>query len=382
MMGIKEEPVVDIVLPDYKNSILSLTGSLMQAIGLPAPHGSLPDLDAAMSRPHRNRILLILDGMGFEFLKQALPPESFLRRHLVREISSVYPCTTAAAMTTFQSGLSPLEHGWLGWSTYFKEYGRTVDLFIDRDSLSGGTITPSPAATFLTFEDITRKILQHKNTDVTCRRILPPFAENGVHSIGQMIDKIREYCETGSGQLIIAYWYEPDMMMHAEGPGSARVTAEIAAYDALIESLFQSLDDALLIVTADHGQVEIEEDVLLNEMDSLNDCLIMPPSIESRAASLFVKHSRIMDFKTAFNGLLGDRFWLMSREEAFDRQLFGPGKPHRKVDDFVGDFLACATGHALLRYQSSFNRPLTMFKGHHAGLCREEMLVPLIIAEK
>ena len=241
-----------IVFPDYRNSILNLTGSVLQAYGLPAPHGSLPDLDVALGRLHRNRILLILDGMGAEFLKRALLPESFLRRHLVREITSVYPCTTTAAMTTYQSAKSPLEHGWLGWTAYFKEYGRIVDLFLDRDSFSGGTIKPSPAATLLKFDDFSRQITRQNGNGVVCRRIMPPFAENGVHSMNQMIDKIREFCETGSHQLIIAYWYEPDMLMHGEGPYSAKVAAEIATYDKMIEKLFETIDQTLLIVTADH----------------------------------------------------------------------------------------------------------------------------------
>lgn len=370
-----------IVFPDYENSILNLIGSFLQAYGIPAKHGSLPVLDAALKHPHRNRILLILDGMGAQFVKRMLPADSFLRRHLIREITSVYPCTTTAATTTFQSGLSPLEHGWLGWNAYFKEYGRVIDLFLDRDSFSGGQVLPSPANTLLAFEDITRQIRQSNGEAVVCRRIMPPFAENGVHSMIQMIDKIREFCETGSNQLILAYWYEPDMLMHNEGPYSEKVVAEMIAYDRMIEELFSNLYQTLLVVTADHGQIEVKQDVILNDIPALNDCLIMPPSLEARAASLFVKPWRIRDFQSAFNGLLGNEFLLMPREEVFDRGLFGPGQAHRKVDDFIGDFLACATGGTLLRYRSAFNRPLTPFKGHHAGLCEEEMVVPLIMAE-
>lgn len=370
-----------IIFPDYQNSILNLTGSILQVYGLAARHGSLPVLDQVLRKPHRNRVLLILDGFGAEFLKRTLPADSFLRRHFVHEMTSVYPCTTTAAMTTLQSGLSPLEHGWLGWNAYFKEYGRIIDLFLDRDSYSGGQVLPPAAASLLPFEDITRQIHRHNGESVVCRRILPPFAENGVHSMIQMIDKIREFCESGSNQLIVAYWYEPDMLMHNEGPYHEKVVAEMLAYDRMIEELFSTLYQTLLIVTADHGQVEIRQDVILSDIPELFDCLIMPPSLEARAASLFIKPSRIRDFESTFNGMLGDRFLLLSREEVFGRGLFGPGQAHRKVDDFVGDFIACATGDALLRYESAFNRPLTPFKGHHAGLCTEEMMVPLIIAE-
>ena len=44
-----------------------------------------------------------------------------------KELTSVYPCTTVAAMTSYRSGISPNEHGWLGWTLYFKETNRIVD---------------------------------------------------------------------------------------------------------------------------------------------------------------------------------------------------------------------------------------------------------------
>jgi hypothetical protein len=370
-----------IVFPDYRNSILNLTNSILKAYGIAPRHESLPALDTVLQRTHRNRVLLIIDGLGLAFVKRMMPPESFLRRHLLREITSVYPCTTTAATTTFQSGLSPIEHGWLGWNGYFKEYGRVIDLFLDRDSFNGEPIEPSAAKTLLPFTDITRQICQKSGDSVVCRRIMPPFDANGVHSMQQIVDQIRNYCQTGSNQLILAYWNEPDTMMHKEGPYSDKVVAEVMAYDRMLEDLINNTEQTLLIVTADHGQIAVERDVILNEIPALADCLIMPPSLEARAASLFVKPSRLRDFRDTFNGLLGNDFLLMPRDEVFDRGLFGPGQAHRKVDDFVGDFLACATGGALLRYQTSFNRPLTPFKGHHAGLRDEEMIVPLIVAE-
>ena len=67
--------------------------------------------------------------------------------------------------------------------------------------------------------------------------------------------------------------------------------------------------------------------------------------------------------------------------EVLARQLFGPGPMHRKIDDFLGDFLACATGDTIIRYHGRFERTRQVFHGHHAGLCAEEMLVPLILTK-
>lgn len=372
---------MSLVFPDYRNSILNLASSIFQAHGVETHHETLPILDAFLGRRHRNRVFLILDGMGVDFLEHALPPDSFLRSHMIHTLTSVYPCTTTAAMTAYQTGLSPLEHGWLGWSLYFKEFGRAIDVFLDRDTMTGTEIQPSPAMTLMPVTDLTCKVGTHGGVSFQCRRILPPFSENGVTSMNQVVEKIREYCLGGSDQLVAAYWYEPDTLMHLDGPYCEKARAEIVAYDRMLAELAASLEDTLFIISADHGQVEIERDIIINDIPALDECLIMPPSIEGRAASLFIKPTRIDDFRKAFGLLLGDQYTLMPRDEVFDRGLFGPGKAHPKVDDFVGDFLACATGHSLLRYRSCLNRPLTPFKGHHAGLLREEMVVPLIVVE-
>jgi hypothetical protein len=371
-----------IIFPDYQNSILNLVSSLLHSYGAPCAHGSLPDLDQLFARPIKNKILLILDGCGSEFLRRQLPADGFLRSHYKRDLSSVYPCTTTAATTSMLSGLSPLEHGWLGWSPWIREYGRIIDLFLDRDSLSGATIAPSAAPLLLPYEDIIPQIERYAEGLVQCHKVLPSYDPHGVNSFSEMIGRIREYSQLAGPQLIMAYWHEPDTLMHNEGPYSETVRHEMLLYDRQLADLMAELDDTLLVVTADHGQVAVTREIFIDEHPAVHDCLVVPPTLETRATSFFVKTHRRQEFVAAFNDLLGDCFLLMPREEVLARGLFGPGQAHHRVDDFLGDYLACATGQTIIRYHSLFNRPRFSFKGHHAGLCPEEMLVPLIIVQK
>ena len=137
------------VFPDYQNSILSAASSRLHHYGVETAHPGLASVDQALSLPCKNKIMIILDGMGSEFLRRMLPQDCFFRRHYQCELSSVYPCTTTAATTTLLSGQSPAEHGWIGWSCWFKEFGRSVDLFLDRDSLNGTPVEPSPAQSLI-----------------------------------------------------------------------------------------------------------------------------------------------------------------------------------------------------------------------------------------
>lgn len=370
----------DIVFPDYDHSIVGLASSILKAYGADCAHPSLEKLDAALQTPVKNRIFLILDGMGAEFIRRELAPDGFFNRHVVDEISSVYPCTTTAATTSMLSGLSPAEHGWIGWSPWFREYGRIIDVFLDRDSLSGQDIKPS-AAELLPFTDLGQKIYAMTRGSVGLHRIQPSYAADGVKSFAEVIEKIRQYAALPGPQLILAYWNQPDSHMHNEGPYSDTVRDEVRSYEADLEQLMKDVNDSLLIVTADHGQVTINCEVYLDDYPDILACLVVPPSLETRAVSFFVKHHRRDEFVTRFQAAFGDAYLLLSREEVLSRELFGPGTPHPKIDDFLGDYLACATADVIIRYHGRFERPHHVFKGHHAGLCREEMIVPLILTK-
>jgi hypothetical protein len=372
---------MELFFPDYDNSILSVTSSVLRYYGLAHGHPSLPLLDKLLARPARNTVFIILDGLGSNLLDWHLAADSFLRTHRVADLSSVYPCTTAAATTSLQTGLTPLEHGWIGWNAWFREFGRVVDLFLDRDSMNGMTISPSPAMRLLPYEDIARKISRDGPPNLQIHKVMPPFDQDGVNSVEEMIQRIRACCSLPGEQLVLAYWHQPDTVMHDEGPASAAAAREIRNEDLLLGGLMAAMSDTRLILTADHGQVEIDREIYLDDVPELDRCLILPPSLESRMASLFVKADRRADFARLFNERFGDSFLLLSREEFFARGLLGSGTPHPKIDDFIGDFIACATGSAMLRYRGLFGRPHSPFHGHHAGLCRDEMVVPLIFAQ-
>lgn len=371
---------MSIVYPDYTHSILNLTSSILRAYGAACDHPSLPLLDSALAENCKNRIFLILDGMGSEFLRRQLLPDGLFRQCQVDELTSVYPCTTTAATTTMLSGLTPLEHGWLGWSPWFREYGRIIDVYLDRDSLSGQEIKPS-AGELLPFEDMGHKIHAATQGAIGLHRIQPNYAVDGVNTFEEVIARMREYTALPGPQLILAYWYQPDSKMHIEGPYSESVREDVQDFEVQLTRLMAELEDTLLVITADHGQVTVNREIYLDDYPDIMDCLVLPPSLETRSVSFFVKNHRRTEFEQQFKTAFGDCYLLLNRDDVLSKGLFGPGQAHHKIDDFLGDYLACATGDAIIRYHGRFDRPHNVFHGHHAGLCAEEMLVPLIITK-
>lgn len=73
-----------------------------------------------------------------------------------------------------------------------------------------------------------------------------------------------------------------------------------------------------------------------------------PASIEPRALSFFVKDEYKKVFKEEFEKEFPGKFIVLTKQEVYDRHLFGYGAAHPRVDAFLGDFLAVAVSDLLL----------------------------------
>jgi len=306
-----------------------------------------------------------------------------------KELTSVYPCTTVAAMTSYRSGISPNEHGWLGWTLYFKEINRIVDTFLNRDSIKGKPAAKfNVAKTLMPYKTIYQKI-QEVNPDIECYEINPQNIKASagcnydieVESLSELCDSIKYICSTGKQKFIFAYWVEPDMTMHSHGCNNTTVKMVMKNINEKVEDMVMDLKDTILIILADHGQVDIHEQVFIDRIPSINECLSMPISIEGRAASFFIKDGMGNVFEKCFNSYFSDVFVLLKKNDFLNMGLLGKGERNIKVNDFIGDYIACAKGNVMFRHSLLRDSKLS-FSGHHAGLLPDEMLIPLIIVEQ
>ena len=139
-----------------------------------------------------------------------------------------------------------------------------------------------------------------------------------------------------------------------------------------------------MIVSADHGHNDIKERVSILDLPEIQDCLIMPPSLEARAISFNVKEDRKQDFVNEFNKRFKDEYVLYSKDEFIRSGLIGNGVQHRKVDDFIGDYVAIAVSDtiiALENYSNVERKRASEKRSTHCGLTRNEMEVPVIVFE-
>ena len=379
------------LFPDYDNSILSTVSSVLKAYGIPSIYPSIPALDSMLSPRPKNIILLLLDGLGLTTLENILPEEHFLRRNHIHTVTSVFPSTTTAATTAYYTGLSPNEHGWLGWTLYFKECAQPLDIFQGVNRHTKQRYAPvSPAYKYMPFESIFAKIRRLTDDAIHTASIFPfpSDCDKGAnsrqisgHSFPQMLEMVEKQAAADDHpQFILSYWTDPDSEAHGSGPLSAKSRALVKQMAQDVEAFCRRMEgtDSVVIVTADHGLLGDMKPVFINRIPEIMDCLIMPPTIETRAATFFVKPHRKAEFEKAFHDRFGETFVLYTRQQVLDMQLLGRGETHPKVDDFLGDYLACAVGNEYIEY-AVLNEPESVrFVGAHAGLTDDEMLVPVI----
>ena len=109
--------------PDYAGgSLVNLIASIVAARGGRALHSPLKNLRHETLREARNLVLLVIDGLGDNYLMRRGAGGALARRRRA-SMTSVFPSTTASAITTSYTGCTPLEHGLTGWFTYFGEAG-------------------------------------------------------------------------------------------------------------------------------------------------------------------------------------------------------------------------------------------------------------------
>ena len=135
----------------------------------------------------------------------------------------------------------------------------------------------------------------------------------------------------------------------------------------------------IVIISADHGHKDIEKAYSILDYPEIQECLIIPPSLESRVVAFWVKEDMKKEFEKRFKKAFGDEFLLMTKDEFLDKHLLGYGHKHPKIDDFIGNYIAVSTGGSMIRLETYLADGKPIKKSTHCGLTKEEMEVPVII---
>ncbi len=363
--------------PDYTRSNLNISATLTEFLGAPNRLPILPSVSAELKRNYKNIVFICFDGLGIHPLEMNLPESDFLRQNITQTLLSTFPSTTTNATKSLLFNKYPLEHGWFGWSMHFKELNTNVDIFLNKDSITKEDIlvSKSPLGNFDYYFDMA-------NSDYSVNTVFPPYVviahperNTAINTLEELSLAVKSICSREGKQFIYAYLGEPDSTMHFDGVSGTETTLIFKSISDTVKDLYDSLDNTLLIITADHGQVDIEGYVEFYNDRELISMFKVPPYMETRAPAFIVKDGYAEDFEKHFKGHYSDDFVLYRSEELVKKGYFGEwgDKAH-----LLGDYIAIGT---YTHKQALFSPLQTRYKGHHTSLT-EEMEVPLIMLGK
>ena len=196
----------------------------------------------------------------------------------------------------------------------------------------------------------------------------------------ELCNAIEDLCKIDEEKFVMAYFDNPDGLLHKYGTSSDEAKEFILDTEEKIKELTSKLKDTLLIISADHGHKNIGKVYSVLEHPDLRDCMITPELFESRFVGFWVKEDRKEEFRTIFEREFKD-YVLLTKEELLELNLIGVGDKHKKVDDFLGNFVAISVGDSIFRLQNDYFEGKKVKMSTHCGLCKEEMEVPVIVME-
>ncbi len=368
--------IPDPVLPDYDGaSLVNVVPSLLSLVGRGHPEGDRPAWLPAPVTEARQIVLLVLDGLGWEQLQQRRALAPTLAAAVGGPITSVAPSTTAAALTSLTTGLPPAAHGVLGYRVQlhggiFNVLKWRLDGVDARQRVPSSSFQPHPPFPGAPGTPVVSKV-EFASTGFTAAH-LGGAVLHGWHTSSGMKVEIARVVASGA-PFVYAYYDGIDRVSHSSGLGE-HYDAELTSVDRMVADLLETLPpEAVLVVTADHGQVHVGRTIEVVGGDLMDAVTLM--SGEGRFRWLHTRAGAAEDVAQAARAAYGHVAWVYTRDEVIEHGLLG-GEPLPAVADRLGDVaLVPFDDTAFLDPADTGEQRLV---GRHGSLTSAEMYVPLL----
>jgi predicted AlkP superfamily pyrophosphatase or phosphodiesterase len=382
-----------VYLPNYKDgSIVNLMSSIGKTYGSRSQYKELKILPSSELKNSKNIVLIIFDGLGYEYIKKKGKGTVF-DKYLKGNMTSVFPSTTAAAITSFYTGTAPKQHAYTGWFMLLKELGVVATILPFTPRYGGVTFSNEgyKKTDVLSVKAFTEKInvksfLITKNeisrsdyTKTTSKksRIIPYSDFNDFFiKIAKTIksDKKRKYIQ--------GYCPDFDSISHEYGIKSKKAENCFFAIEKGIAKLIKNIEgtNTTLIITADHGLLDTtkQRTIYVEKHPRLKECLTLPLCGDARVAYCYVHPDKTKQFEKYVKTKLKYCCNLYKSKDLIKMNYFGLFKEDKRLIDRIGDYtIIMKYNYCIL--DKILNKKRHYLIGHHSGRSKDEMLVPLIV---
>jgi hypothetical protein len=384
----------DLVLPRYGEATLAdvLPGAAV-SLGVPVERGDLPadplDLAGALGGARRVAVLLV-DGLGADLLRAHphLAPTLAALAQPVGDLSAPCPSTTPVSLATLGTGMPPGSHGILGFVTAVpgEQTAAGEDRALNHVQWADDPDPDTWQARRTVFEQAADAGVAvtavgpyaYAGSGLT-RAVYRGARYSGSVSHGDLTALVLAALGGSPRSLVYGYLPELDLTGHVRGVDSAAWRAQLQLIDRVVEQLVDGLpDDAALLVTADHGMLDVPKETRLDldQQPELTDGVRLLAG-EPRARYVHTEPGAETDVLDRWRAVLGEKAWVATREEAVASGVFGP------VDDAlaprIGDVVALARGSWALTATEREPGP-SRLAAYHGSLTATELAIPLLTA--
>jgi hypothetical protein len=382
-----------VTLPDYAGgSIVNLMATIQHALGgPPSVYPPLRDCPAGVLDNARSTVLLVVDGLGYDFL-HTVGQGSTLHSHVYDRITSVFPSTTAAAIPVFLTGAAPQQHALTGWHIYFDEIAQCLAVLPLTTRGSAAPVAGLDPARLFTAPPLWPRL------PLECALYLPAHIvdsafnrwhgagaqRHGYRNASQLFELLQRHIRApGPRRFVYAYYAELDACAHHDGPDSRRLVRAFEAFDTEFAHFLRSAagTDTAVVVTADHGFIDAPR-TRLTEIDSRSafaGLLAHPLCGERRVAYCYVAPDRTDRFEAYVAEHLGECADLHRSRDLLAAGWFGPGPAAPALAARIGDYTLVMRDRYTIKDWMP-GEPRHHVRGVHGGVSAAEMMVPLIFA--
>lgn len=370
-------PAAEPTLPRYAQSALdALATSVLASLGVP---GEANPLGLA---PARRVCLLLVDGLGWELLRAHQAAAAFMSELVASgaPLTAGFPATTATSLGTLGTGRAPGQHGVLGYQVIVPGRGTLLnalrwDKAVDPLAWQPGSTTFERAAR--AGVKVARISASQLQTSGLSTATLRGGGFVGADSAGALVARAAAVMASEQPVLTMVYYGLLDATGHVLGCTSDAWRYELAHVDKLAEQLATALPrGSALYITADHGMVDVPQGERI-DVDALPELRhgVSVLGGEPRARHVYCRAGAAGDVLDTWKAVLGDRAWVVSKEQAVADGWFGP------VDDRcgarIGDVIAAPSGSAAIVASKAEPHESALI-GMHGSLTPADQLVPLL----
>jgi hypothetical protein len=365
-------------------SLADVMPSVLAVLGVPGSPDTL-GLGAVLSEVRHVAVLLV-DGLGWHQLPLASAGAPTLaemaagRLGSARALTSGFPSTTPTSIVSLGTGAPPGAHGVLGFTVNVPGTDRILNHIRWQTEPDPRRWQPLPTA-------FDRAAAAGRLGVVVSQ---PEFAGSGLtvsayhgaeYRGATLVDDVAAemLAALRTWPLVYGYHADLDRVGHLCGVGSEPWYRAAAEVDRLLTRLVDGLaPDAALIVTADHGQLDVPAaDRFDIDTDPRLRAGVRVVAGEPRVRYVHTLPGARDDVLAAWRGVLGDAAWVVAREEAVAEGWFGPvPEAHlARVGDVV---VACHDRYALVATRSEPSIVASLV-AYHGSYTEVEMRIPLLV---